>query len=114
MKEQFDYQKILTPTEIEQMYPALKNIPKHYEGIINSQDCGIVKSKEALEGVQKLCQQKYGTELLFKTKVTKVDKNSVTTEDGQTFTAKNVAVAAGAYSAEMFDKDTSARRHEVE
>ena len=99
--------------EIEEAFPALKNIPKHYEGLLNT-DCGIVKAKKSLKAVQKLCQQKYGTELLFKTKVTKVDKHSVTTEDGQTFTAKNVVVAAGAYSAEMFDKNTSARRVEVE
>ena len=71
-------------------------------------------AKKALLGVKKLAQDKYGVELKFNTTVSKVDRNSVTTTSGVTFNANHVVVAAGAYSAELFDDNPTAKRLEVE
>lgn len=41
-------QKLMSPEEISEMYPALKNIPSHYKGFVN-EDSGVLKARKALE-----------------------------------------------------------------
>lgn len=95
------------------MFPALRNIPDHYEAMVN-EDCGVVMARKAIEAVSKLAKDKYGAKFLFKTKVTDVTKNSIITEDGFEYTAEHVVISAGPHSHEMFDKSSKARRVEVE
>ena len=90
----------MSPEEISEMYPALKNIPSHYKGFVNS-DSGVLKSRNALNALKRLSEEKYGAKLLFNTKVTKFSKNEVEIQDGTTFTAKDVVIACGAYSINM-------------
>lgn len=40
--------KLMTSEEISEMYPALKNIPSHYKGFVNT-DSGVLKARKALE-----------------------------------------------------------------
>ena len=110
--EQYPDATLLTPEEITTKFPALKNIPSDYKGMIN-EDCGIVRARKALDVVSKLAQDKYGAKLLFNTKVTNTTKNQVTTEDGTTYTGKHVVIAAGAYSND-FDEKKPSKRREIE
>lgn len=109
---QFPLHVLLTPEEIMEKYPALKNVPGDYKGLITDQG-GIVRARKALELLSRLAQDKYGARLIFNTKVRDVTKNSVTTEDGATYTAKHVIVAAGAYS-KKFDEERPSVRREIE
>lgn len=92
--------KLMTSEEISEMYPALKNIPSHYKGFVNT-DSGVLKARKALETWRSLAEEKYGAKLLFNTKVSKFSKNEVQTQDGSTYTAKDVVIAWGAYSINM-------------
>lgn len=88
---QYPDHKAYTPDEITEKYPALRNIPEDYKGIIH-EECGIVRSRRALDVVDKLTREKYGADLKYDVKVTKVAKDSVTTSDGTVYSAKNVIV----------------------
>ena len=111
--DQFPDDKLLSPAEMEEQFPALRNLPSDYLGLLN-ESCGVVKARRSLEVVRKLAEEKYGASLMFKTKVVKVTQNSVETENGDVFHADNVVIAAGAYSAEDFDTTSTAKRLEVE
>ena len=45
--EQVPGQKLMSSVEISEMYPALKNIPAHYKGFVNSES-GVLKARNAL------------------------------------------------------------------
>ena len=99
--------------EIMEKYPKIKNLPPNYTGFENYAG-GIMKARDTLEAARKVIEEKYNTDLLFNTKVIKVTNNSVQTEDGKIYHADNVVVAAGAYSLEDFDTESTASRLEVE
>ena len=94
MLDSFPEMKILNSDEIWDKYPALKNIPDDYKGIL-TMDGGIVQAKTALRVCRELAEIKYGANLLFDTKVTKFAKNQVETDDGKIYTAKHVVMACG-------------------
>lgn len=89
--EQFPDAPLMTPEEITEQFPTLANIPSNYKGLLN-QDGGIVKARLAMLSAKKLAEEKYGATLLFNTKVKNVKKDSVTTFDGTTYSAKSVVV----------------------
>ena len=88
---------LLNATEICGKFPALKNVPSDYIGILTT-DGGIVHSKKALNVCRDLVEKKYGAKLLFNTKVVKFSKNQVETNDGTTYSAKYVVMTCGVYS----------------
>mmetsp|Transcript_20786 Transcript_20786/g.23128 ORF Transcript_20786/g.23128 Transcript_20786/m.23128 type:complete len:223 (+) Transcript_20786:176-844(+) len=105
--------KVMSSMEIMKKYPAIKNLPSNFTGFENGLG-GIVNARKTLESTRKLLEEKYNVPLLFNTKVVKASKNSVETSDGTVYTADNVVVAAGAYTLEDFDTESTAKRYEVE
>jgi len=94
--DQFPDKELMTPEEISKKFPALKNIPEDYKGFLHD-ECGIVRARKALL-TTKAMAEKHGAKLIFNTKVTKISKNEVQTEDGTTYRGKNVVVSCGAYT----------------
>lgn len=109
---QYPDHKAYTPDEITEKYPALRNIPADYKGIIHEQ-CGIVRARRALDVVDKITREKYGADLKYGIKVTKVAKDHVITSDGTVYSAKNVIVSCGAYSKD-FDTSKVSIKREIE
>jgi len=110
--KQFPGHPTMTPVEISENFPALQNIPADYEGILHCEG-GIVKAKKALNAACDLAQYKYGAEVKFDSKVLKITSNSCTLENGETYTAKNIIICAGAYS-KTFDKEKVSHKREIE
>ena len=94
MVDVFTKIKLLNADEIKEKFPAIKNIPSDYKGLL-TMDGGIVQAKKALKVGKDLAEMKYGARLLFNTKVSKFFKDKVETADGTTYTAKHVIMTCG-------------------
>ena len=86
--------KLLTPEEIYEKYPTIKNLPSDYKGLL-TMDGGVVEAKNALRVAREYSEIKYGARFIFNAKVTKFDKNKVQTEDGAIYNAKHVVMTCG-------------------
>jgi hypothetical protein len=104
--------KHLSPSEIQEKYPAIGNIPDTYKGMLSIGKGGLIRNKRSLELFRKSAVETYGATLLYDTKVTKVTSSSVEVENKTVYSANNVVISAGPYSPEYFDKDTTAKRVE--
>ena len=91
---QFPHLKLLSPEEIYEKYPAIKNLPSDYKGLL-SMNGGVVQAKTALKVTKELAEIKYGAKFIFNTKVNKFDKNQVQTDDGTIYNAKHVVMTCG-------------------
>jgi glycine/D-amino acid oxidase-like deaminating enzyme len=104
--------KHLSPSEIMEKYSALSNIPDTYKGMLSIGKGGLIKNRKSIEAFRKSAVENYGATFLYNMKVTKITSTSVEVEDGTVYSADNVVVSAGPYSAEHFDKDSTAKRVE--
>jgi sarcosine oxidase len=106
---QYPDHKVYSPEEISEKFPALRNLPKDYKGILHD-ECGIVRARRALDHTSRLAQEKYGANLNFNTKITKIAADHVVTSDGVIHYAQSVIICCGAYSKEFDDKKISHKR----
>ncbi|CAI2372758.1 unnamed protein product [Moneuplotes crassus] len=105
--------KVLNSEEIMKNYPAIKNLPEDYIGIIDNCS-GWIYSAKIMKLLSEYLTNHESVTVKYNTKVVKATKNSVTLENGDEYFGENVVLCTGCETKEYFDKKFQSEKKAVE